>query len=82
MHPGIRAALEESLGEAVQGVSVLGGGDINEAYEVRLAGGESVFVKTNSAVAAAGDMFEAEARGLRWLGRRSACVKGQCAAKR
>jgi len=67
MHLEIRTALEESLGEAVQGASMLGGGDINEAYEVRLAGGGAVFVKTNSAVASAGAMFEAEARGLRWL---------------
>ncbi len=67
MHLGVRAALEQSLGEPVRGVSVLGGGDINEAYEVRLVGGGTVFVKINPAVASAGAMFEAEARGLRWL---------------
>jgi fructosamine-3-kinase len=43
----------------------LGGGDINEAYEVSLADGSSVFVKTNNRAPAT--MFATEARGLAWL---------------
>jgi fructosamine-3-kinase len=50
------------------GASVLarvGGGDINEAFRVRLADGSEAFVKTRSD-AAAGE-YAAEATGLRWL---------------
>jgi fructosamine-3-kinase len=43
----------------------VGGGDINEAWQVRLADGRTAFVKTR-ADAAAGE-YAAEARGLRWL---------------
>ena len=43
----------------------LSGGDINDAYEVGLADGRAVFVKSN--VSAPNDMFVAEARGLAWL---------------
>jgi fructosamine-3-kinase len=43
----------------------VGGGDINEAYRVRLADGRDAFVKTR-ADAAPGE-FAAEAAGLRWL---------------
>src|SRR4051794_41576875 len=44
----------------------VGGGDINDAYEVRLDDGRRVFVKTR-ADAAPGE-YETEAAGLRWLG--------------
>ena len=50
------------------GASVLarvGGGDINEAFRVRLADGREAFVKTR-ADAAPGE-YAAEAAGLRWL---------------
>lgn len=43
----------------------VGGGDINEAYEVTLADGREAFVKTR-ARANPGE-YEAEAAGLRWL---------------
>jgi fructosamine-3-kinase len=43
----------------------VGGGDINEAFRVRLAGGEEAFVKTRSD-AALGE-YAAEAAGLAWL---------------
>lgn len=43
----------------------VGGGDINEAYRVRLADGREAFVKTRAG-AGAGE-YEAEAAGLRWL---------------
>jgi fructosamine-3-kinase len=50
------------------GASVLervGGGDINEAFRVRLADGREAFVKTREQ-AAAGE-YAAEAAGLRWM---------------
>src|SRR6185295_19932217 len=64
------ARLEASLGSALRsrvvGARPLSGGDINEAFEVALADGRAVFVKSN--VRAPNDMFVAEARGLAWLG--------------
>ncbi|MGB5697383.1 MAG: fructosamine kinase family protein [Polyangiales bacterium] len=65
MSPELRAALEERFGMRVTGSKRLGGGDINDAFEVSLADGTSVFVKTNPNPPRA--MFDAEARGLRWL---------------
>jgi fructosamine-3-kinase len=59
------AALGRTLGAHVVSASRLGGGDINDAFEVELADARRVFVKTN-ANAPAG-MFQAEARGLAWL---------------
>lgn len=44
----------------------VGGGDINDAYEVRLADGRRAFVKTRAG-AAPGE-YATEAAGLRWLG--------------
>lgn len=63
------AALEEALGRllgaGVASARPLGGGDINDAYEVGLGDGRHLFVKTNAR--APQGMFSAEARGLRWL---------------
>ena len=70
MHAPLRAALEDGLGERVVGQSALGGGDINEAFQVQLQSGRLVFVKCNAA--ADPMMFPAEARGLRWLEQGSA----------
>lgn len=61
----LERALAERLGAGVIGVSPLAGGDINAAFELELAGGRRVFMKTNRN--AAEGMFEAEARGLGWL---------------
>jgi protein-ribulosamine 3-kinase len=65
MDRSLQLALEAALCDRVVGAQGLGGGDINQAYEVRLSSGGSVFVKTN--VPSLGAMFAAEARGLRWL---------------
>lgn len=65
MSPELRVALEQALGHAVTGTSSLGGGSINDASKVSLADGTQVFVKTHPNPPAR--MFEAEARGLRWL---------------
>jgi fructosamine-3-kinase len=61
-----RAALAQALGSAVAQVVPLAGGDINQAFEVQLVDGRSVFAKTNARAPVG--FFEAEARGLRWLG--------------
>jgi fructosamine-3-kinase len=59
-------AVELALGASIAGVRRLGGGDINEAFAVRLDGDRTVFVKANDR--APPEMFSAEARGLAWLG--------------
>jgi fructosamine-3-kinase len=61
----LAAALAESLGSAVASSRPIGGGDINDAYELALADGRRLFVKTNARAPRA--MFPAEARGLAWL---------------
>ncbi len=63
-------AVEAALGSAVRTWSGVSGGDINEAHEVQLADGRRVFVKSNRDAPAR--MFEAEARGLDWLGQAGA----------
>jgi fructosamine-3-kinase len=65
MIPELCARLEQRLGTRVRGAKQLSGGDINEAFEVSLGTGERIFVKTHPSPPAG--MFEAEARGLRWL---------------
>ncbi len=63
-------ALRFALGARVTGARRLSGGDINDAFELTLASGARVFLKTNDA--ADPNMFPAEARGLSWLGEASA----------
>jgi len=60
------AALERTLGSAVARASRLSGGDINDAFALELDDGRRLFVKTNRS--APKGMFQAEARGLAWLG--------------
>jgi fructosamine-3-kinase len=59
------AQVEAELGQRVVSASRVSGGDINEAFELRLADGQSAFLKTNAE--APPTMFAAEARGLRFL---------------
>jgi len=66
MNPELRAALGQRLDAQVLGAKRLGGGDINDAFEVSLDDGASIFVKTHPDPPQG--MFDAEARGLRWLG--------------
>jgi fructosamine-3-kinase len=61
----LESSLAAALGARVRGARPLAGGDINDAYEIRLGDGREVFVKSN--VSAPNDMFVAEARGLGWL---------------
>ena len=65
MNPDLREVLEESLGEPVRSAKRLAGGDINDAYQVTLADGNQLFVKTHPNPPLG--MYEAEARGLRWI---------------
>lgn len=62
----LEEALRGALGTAVATTRPLSGGDINDACEVELVGGQRVFLKTNRH--APPSMFPAEARGLAWLG--------------
>jgi fructosamine-3-kinase len=65
MDARLEASLAAALGSRVLKARPLSGGDINDAYEVGLADGRAVFVKSN--VSAPNDMFVAEGRGLAWL---------------
>jgi len=79
MDARLESSLGAALGSPVRGARPLAGGDINDAYEVALADGREVFVKSN--VSAPNDMFVAEARGLAWLGEAKALrVPGVLAA--
>jgi fructosamine-3-kinase len=59
------AELAAALGAEVTETTHVAGGDINEAYQVRLADGRAVFVKAHADPPAG--MFTAEAAGLDWL---------------
>ena len=60
-----QADLARALGARVAAAEPVAGGDINDAYRVRLADERVVFVKTHARPPAG--MFEAEAHGLDWL---------------
>ena len=66
MEARLESSLAAALGSRVIGARPLTGGDINQAFEVRLEDRREVFVKCN--VSAPNDMFVAEAKGLAWLG--------------
>lgn len=61
----LEEALGRALGAQVIHTRAICGGDINEASEVALADGRTVFAKTNRHADPA--MFPAEAHGLAWL---------------
>ena len=58
----LQARVEAELGQRVERVTSLAGGDINLAFELELVSGERLFLKTNPR--APSEMFAAEARGL------------------
>ena len=60
------ADVGRALGAGIAEARRLGGGDINDAWAVRLDDGRRVFVKSNES--APPEMFAAEAHGLGWLG--------------
>ena len=66
MDAQLKAALAAALGSGIASARGIAGGDINRAYEVALADGRRLFVKTNDR--SPRGMFAAEARGLGWLG--------------
>lgn len=61
----LRERIEAVLGQSVRSLSRVSGGDINDAFELGLSDGRSVFLKTNAR--APRTMFAAEARGLEFL---------------
>lgn len=65
MDPALEQSLRFALGSGVRKARRLGGGDINDAFELELSSGVRVFLKTNQSAPAS--MFPAEARGLDWL---------------
>jgi protein-ribulosamine 3-kinase len=65
IEPALCARVETALGQRVTSTARVSGGDINDAFELTLADGQSAFLKTNVAAPAA--MFAAEARGLEFL---------------
>lgn len=65
IEPQLIGRIESALGQRVCTHSAVSGGDINEAYELRLADGQSVFLKTHARAPAT--MFAAEAQGLEFL---------------
>jgi len=65
MDAELSRAVSSELGRSVVSARSAAGGDINMAYEVKLEGGERVFVKTHPT--APPTMFPTEARGLAWL---------------
>jgi len=60
-----KAELAAAVGARVAAAEPVSGGDINDAYRVRLDDKRVVFVKTHARAPAG--MFAAEARGLAWL---------------
>lgn len=62
----LQARLAAALGAPIQTGRPLSGGDINEAFQLRLVDGREVFVKTHPRPPAG--MYAAEAHGLAWLG--------------
>jgi fructosamine-3-kinase len=65
MNTPLKTALGEALGGEVVASRSIAGGDINQAYEITLADGRRLFVKTNAR--SPRGMFAAEAVGLGWL---------------
>ena len=65
--PPIHETLQQALGEPVKRATSVGGGCINAAYRVTLAGGSDVFVKMHANASAMPGLFAAEAAGLEAL---------------
>lgn len=65
MSAALEAALSEALGERVQDLSAVAGGDINRAYRARLSSGGQVFVKTHERPPP--HFYAREAEGLAFL---------------
>lgn len=64
----LSAGLEAVLGDRVASLHPVGGGDVDRAFAVVMAGGERLFAKVASdADRRSADRFRLEARGLAWL---------------
>ncbi len=61
----LRGRVERALAQRIGAVSRVSGGDINDAFELVLEGGQGAFLKTNAH--AVPSMFAVEARGLAFL---------------
>jgi fructosamine-3-kinase len=65
-HPTVIGAAGVALGTPIEGARRVPGGDINEAWRLRLGDGTEAFLKTRSG-ARPGE-YELEAAGLAWIG--------------
>jgi len=65
MNAALRTEIEGIVRQSVKSVIRVTGGDINEAYCVKISDQRSLFAKCNRTLEVA--VFEAEARGLQWL---------------
>jgi fructosamine-3-kinase len=65
VNAALLAVVTARLGSPEPTLTRVAGGDINDAYEARWAGGRRVFLKTRAG--ATGDAYRTEAAGLRWL---------------
>lgn len=65
MDASLKAALRQALGSEVASARPQSGGDINDAFAIRLKDGRRLFVKANHQAPTA--MFAAEKKGLAWL---------------
>ncbi len=63
--PKLHSYLKETLGSEITGATPIGGGCINDAFQVTMTNHQSLFVKQNRY--SLRDMFEKEARGLELL---------------
>jgi fructosamine-3-kinase len=63
--PDIRKQIALILGRDVEALSPVGGGDVADAFQARLADGSTVFAKTHPS--APPGFFTTEAAGLAWL---------------
>jgi protein-ribulosamine 3-kinase len=61
----LRGRVESALGQRLMAATPLSGGNINEAFELRLANGQCAFLKSNAHAPL--EMFAREARGLDFL---------------
>jgi fructosamine-3-kinase len=65
MGPTLAEAIARRTGHPVVATRRVAGGDINDTFDVRLADGRRLFVKTHASAPLG--MFPTEARGLDWL---------------
>jgi len=72
----LRTRVEAELGQPIASATRVSGGDINQAFELGLADGRSVFLKSNAHAPLT--MFAAEARVWRFWSKPARCARRTC----